>query len=806
MQGEGFETFSVRTRPKVLAIHLELLQYPILSDKIRERMREKLFSSGIVDVATFQHEVREKAIRSQKRERLDDPLSQESEELWQRRLSRISDILTEFYFAINFTHLDFLRIVEEVLAKKSSSDANVYVSINPEIAPWKMLFVQAKQIESSSSTRKHAMRHHLREIIVVLTKGMLSDQLNFVAIAKDHFSIRDLESVYRRRLGRGKIGGKAGGMMLAKAILHRPDPDDPVDFREIVAIPESWFLGSDVLYDFFEANNLGDTVNLKYTPYEEMVEDFPEVRQRFLDARIPEPYRNRLTEILDQVGDSPMIVRSSSLLEDNFGVAFAGKYDSYFCPNQGTPEQNLIDLTEAIKKVYASLLSPDALAYRQQKGLIDYDERMAVLIQKVQGQRFGDRHFPVVAGVGFSYNPFQWSPRIDRNAGFLRIVVGMGTRAVDRLPNDYAQMVALSHPTLRPVKSTEEVIQYSQKQMDVIDLERNALATLPVREAIGQDFPFLKHIGSIDTGGELHPVLIRGPGTIKGDVVVTYEGLLKNRRFIAVMRGMLAKLARHYGRPVDIEFTVEIKPGSELDFRIVLLQCRQQSRRLNEENFEIPEDIAKKDILLISRRMVSSGRIRGVRYVVYVDPEDYKNLSDGSIKVRMSRLIGKLNSQITDGAFILVGPGRWGSSNLDLGLPVSYGEIFNARALVEIALPYGDAAPEASYGTHFFQDLVESNIYPIPIYPGEKGAFFNYHFFRSCPNVLSRFGAAELERHLKVIDIRQVTGGKVIEVIMNTREEKAIGFLTDPVHDPVDDDGPLRRRITAEHNRIKMQG
>ena len=409
----------------------------------------------------------------------------------------------------------------------------------------------------------------------------------------------------------------------------------------------------------------------------------------------------------------------------------------------------------------------------------------------------------MVAGVGFSYNPFQWSPRIDRNAGFLRIVVGMGTRAVDRLSNDYAQMVALSHPTLRPVKSTEEVIQYAQKRMDVIDHKRNVMETLPVREVIGQSFPFLKHVGSIDTGGELHPVLIRGPGTVKGDVVVTYDGLLKNRRFVSVMRGMLAKLARHYGRPVDIEFTVEIKPGSELDFRIVLLQCRQQSRRLSEENFEIPEEIAKKDILLISRRMVSSGRIRGVRYVVYVDPEDYKNLSDGSIKVRMSRLIGKLNSQINDGAFILVGPGRWGSSNLDLGLPVSYGEIFNARALVEIALPYGDAAPEASYGTHFFQDLVESNIYPIPIYPGEKGAFFNYHFFRSCPNVLSRFGPAELERHVKVIDIRQVTG-KVIEVIMNAREEKAIGFLTDPVCDPVDDDGPLRRRITAENNRIKM--
>jgi hypothetical protein len=806
MHNEGFETFSVRTRPKVLAIHLELLQYPILSDKIREQMRDKMFSSGIVDPANFNHEAREKAIRSQKRERLDDPMTQESEDQWQRRLSRISDILTEFYFALNFTHLDFLRIVEEVLSKKSQAPAedSVYLSFNPEIAPWKMLFAQAKQIEKASAQRQHAMRHHLRECIVVLTKGMLSDQLSFVGIAKNAFTIADLESIYSRRIGRGKIGGKAGGMMLAKAILHRPEPDDPVDFREVVRVPDSYFLGSDVTYEFLEANNLGDTVNLKYTPYEEMVELYPEIHRRFLDGRIPEPYRERLKGVLEQVGDSPVIVRSSSLLEDNFGISFAGKYDSFFCPNQGTPGQNHEDLCDAIKKVYASLLSPDALAYRQQMELIDYDERMAVLIQRVEGQRFGDHHFPIVAGVGFSENPFQWSPRIDRDAGFLRIVVGMGTRAVDRLPNDYAQMVALSHPTLQPVKNTEEVIQYSQKNLDAINLAVNRMETLPINESIDQGFPYLRHIGSIDTGGELHPVLIRGPGTVKGDIVITFDGLLKNRRFVRVMRGMLAKLARHYGRPVDIEFTVDISPGSELNFRIVLLQCRQQSRRREEETIEIPDDVARRDILLVSRRMVTSGRIRGIRHVVYVDPEEYRNIADPRVKVRMSRVIGKLNTALEPWNFILVGPGRWGSSNIDLGVPVSYGEIYNARALVEVALPHGDVAPEASYGTHFFQDLVETNIYPIPIYPGEKGAFFNYSFFRRSPNVLSRLveGAEDLEPFIRVVDIEETTG-KVMEIVMNARQEKAMGFLATPTKT-----GALpraRRSFTGEY-KIKIGG
>jgi Pyruvate phosphate dikinase, AMP/ATP-binding domain len=805
MSDEGFETFSVRTRPKVLAIHLELLQYPILCDIIRRRMREELYNRGIIDVSTLEHEIRDKAIKSQRRERLDDPLTQESEDNWQKRLSRIKATLTEFYFALNFTHTDFMRIVQEVLAHQGPAPSDrIFLSFNPEIAPWKMLFAQAKQIEASSPEKRHALRHHLREIIVVLTKGMLSDQLSFVKIAKDNFSTRDLEAIYRRRVGRGKIGGKAGGMMLAKAILHRPHEDDPVDFRDVVRVPDSYFLGSDVLYEFLEANNLGDTVNLKYMTYEEIKEEYPRILRKYMMGRIPEPFRDRLRLILEEVGDAPLIVRSSSLLEDNFGISFAGKYDSFFCPNQGAAAANLEALTSAIKKVYASLLSPDAVIYRQQKDLIDYDERMAILIQRVVGQRFGKHHFPVIAGVGFSYNPFQWNPRIDRDAGFLRIVTGLGTRAVDRLSSDYAQMVALSHPTLRPVKNTEEVVQYSQQEMDVINLETDKLETVPVRDVLNDSFPHLKHVGSILSEGSLHAVLIRGPGTIEGDIVVTYASLLKNKRFVRTMRAMLRKLARHYGAPVDIEFTIDLKPGKELDFRVVLLQCRQQSRRAQQEECAIPEEIAERDILLDSRRMVSSGRIEGVRYVVYVDPEDYREI-DNRTRQRLGKVIGQINTAITDEPFILIGPGRWGSSNIELGVPVAYGQIYNARALVEIALPHGDVAPEASYGTHFFQDLVESNTLPLPIYPGEKGAFFNYRFFRACRNVLPRFAkdVKGLAAHIKVIDLHEVTGGRRLEIVMNPREERAVGFLTaaqKPEH--VED---LTSWKTGEYKRITRE-
>ncbi|MFC1706665.1 PEP/pyruvate-binding domain-containing protein [Planctomycetota bacterium] len=776
------DALSLAQQPKVLAIHLELIQYPILGRVIRERMRQQLFSRGLVDVVTFEEEVRRKAIESQRRENLTHPLTEEAAEDWHDRLSMTRDILTEFYFAVNFSEAVFRRLLEEALSERSPErHYQVVHSFNPEIAPWRLLFSHARQLERQAADRGVDVQHHLREIIVVITKGMLSDQLSFVGIAKEHLRIEDLEWIYDRRIGRGKIGGKAGGLMLARAILHAYHKDDAVDFRTLLDIPDSFFLGADVLHDFIRDNSLFELANYKYRRLDDVVESYAETRRAFLAGRFPRHHRSQLAGVLAAIGDAPVIVRSSSLLEDNFGNSFAGKYESHFCPNQGTPEENLEALCQAIKQVYASLLSPDAIAYRQQKELIDYDERMGILIQRVVGSHYRNYYFPAVAGVGFSYNPCQWSPRIDREAGFLRIVTGLGTRAVDRLGEDYARMVALSHPTLQPVGAPEQIVEYSQKQLDVIDLEKNAVRTLPVRTALRDDYPELKLIGSVAQDGDLQRILIGGPGALRhGDLVVTFEGLLTNRQFVAVVRAMLRKLSEHYRRPVDVEFAVEVTKDSPPGFRIYLLQCRQQSTRLEEQEATPPADLKDEDILIESRRMVSTGRVKHIRYVVYVDPVEYQDLADTAVRVRMVKVIHALNERLADETFILVGPGRWGSSNSDLGVPVSYADLFNARVLVEMALPRGGHRPEASYGTHFFQDLVESNIYALPVHAGEEGTRFDYDFFRGCPSVLAELlpRHKDLDHALKVIDLPAATGGKHLEIVMNARQERAVAFLT----------------------------
>ena len=234
-----------------------------------------------------------------------------------------------------------------------------------------------------------------------------------------------------------------------------------------------------MFYDFLSLNDI-EYLNQKYKPAEEIIADYPAIEEAYAQAELPPGVTSRLRQILREVGKRPLIVRSSSLLEDNFGMSFAGKYQSFFCPNQATPEENLAALTLAIRRVYASVHNPDALLYRRRMGLLDYDERMAILLQEVQGQAYHDYFFPAVAGVAFSFAPIVWNSRLRREEGFVRMVTGLGTRAVERVGEDYPRLVTLSHPLLRPEVSPSAIRRYSQRLMDVIDFQKNELTTLPL--------------------------------------------------------------------------------------------------------------------------------------------------------------------------------------------------------------------------------------------------------------------------------------------------------------------------------------
>jgi len=771
----------VQHQHKVLGIHLELSQYPILARQIRERMRQELFSKGILTIEAFEAEVKEKAVLSQRREGMMDPVVEEPAVIWNERLASVRDQLTDFYFAYNMPPGRLDEIVQKVLAHRIPlQEQDLGLTFNPELAPWDLLFTQGEEFESLPADKRAKVQHHLQEIIVVLIKGMISDRLDFIGVAKEFFTIQDLQEIRRRRVGRGKIGGKAAGMLLAWKILQLAADENELDVRAHVRIPDSYYIGADVFYDFLSANGFTHIMNQKYKPPAEIEADYPNILTAYMRGRFPKDIVYSLEALLEEVGNVPLIVRSSSLLEDNFGTAFAGKYDSFFCPNQGSLRENLEFLLNTVKRVYASVLKPDALLYRQRMGLIDYDERMAILIQKVQGTRYRDYFFPMIAGVGYSRNPFRWNPKIRREDGFLRLVWGLGTRAVDRVANDYPRIIALSHPHLRPEADVGKIRKYSQHFVDLVDLEDNSFKTLPISEVIADDYPALGHLASVDKGGYLTSIISRLDASHAGDLVLTFERLTQDKNFITLMKSILKKLEHNYKWPVDIEFTIDIQPQYPgTDYTVSLLQCRPLVSQEWMMDVEIPEEIPDEDVILRACKLIPQGVVSGVRYIVYVDPAEYAQAPDHVTKLELARVIGRLNKRLDGERFILMGPGRWGSSNLDLGVKVTYADIYNTQVLVETPLVRGGCTAEASYGTHFFQDLVETGIFPLPVTPGEDGAMINDEFLTESPNVLAELLPADTEyaRYVRVIDVPAVSGGRYLEILMNGERERAVGYL-----------------------------
>ncbi|TFH06457.1 MAG: hypothetical protein E4H09_00150, partial [Spirochaetales bacterium] len=311
-------------------------------------------------------------------------------------------------------------------------------------------------------------------IRVRLVSILISDNLFYIGVAKNYITMRDVAALTNRYIGkygqRSRIGGKSAGMILANRILL-PGFGEPSGFEDAVEEVESYYVTARVFNHFIEHNRLEEGHGLKYLEVEERDRFHDDLARRFLRGVFPKEVRVQLEEVLQKLGDGPLIVRSSSLLEDNMGFPFYGKYDSVFIANQGSPDDRLEELLGAIKQVYVSILASSVIEYRKDKSLLDYDDVMCVLIQRVVGNRHGDYFFPEVAGVAFSRNQYRWSPRIRAEDGVARIVYGLGTRAVDRSGDDYPRLVALSHPDLRPEGTRAEKIKYSQRYVDVLNLQ-----------------------------------------------------------------------------------------------------------------------------------------------------------------------------------------------------------------------------------------------------------------------------------------------------------------------------------------------
>ncbi|OGP89074.1 MAG: phosphoenolpyruvate synthase [Deltaproteobacteria bacterium RBG_19FT_COMBO_43_11] len=593
---------------------------------------------------------------------------------------------------------------------------------------WDRIFLQADDIlnDPSAVKEKQSMVEKLSRVLIGREKRMLS-------LVKEYFTLEDLVEIKKRLIGTGFIGGKSAGMLLARNILRK---DTSVDWAEQLELHDSFYIGSDIFYSYMVQNGWWKLLMAQKTE-EGYFEIAKELKDKMLHGVFPDEVKEQFQLMLEYYGQSPIIVRSSSLLEDAFGNAFAGKYESYFCANQGTPEKRYEYFEEAVRKIYASTMNVDALTYRLQRGMGNQDEQMALLVQRVSGSHRKHYFFPDLAGVGLSYNTFVWQKGMDPKAGMLRIVFGLGTRAVNRVENDYPRIVALDAPLVKPYASQEDMRRFSQHEVDILNLDENKFQSLEAMDILNQDLE--KHIDLFAIRDAEASEYMRSLGKKTRDVwLLTFDELLSSTSFAEIMTKMLKVLERVYRYPVDIEFTANFTAEDKL--KINLLQCRPFQTKGHYSRVEIPEKINRNKILIQQDANFMGGSVyQGISRIICIDPQGYAKLSL-SEKYEVARLVGKLNRQIGKREkmpTILLGPGRWGTTTPAMGVPVRFSEINNIAVIGEIAYSDGALIPDLSFGTHFFQDMVEMSIFYMAIYPEKEGVIFNSVWMKKQPNTLA---------------------------------------------------------------------
>jgi len=650
---------------------------------------------------------------------------------------------------------------QEAVCITSSSDASeLFNRINRgeiKLDHWNTIFKEAKKVLSSSVEKQEAVKKRLMYMLIGSDSRMFQ-------LCDRYFTLKDILDIASREIGTGFIGGKSVGMLLARKILEIEGGERFTSFMEP---HDSFYIGSDVFYTYIVQNGWWRLRTKQKSP-EGYYKYAAELKEKLLHGTFPKDIQEQFVQMLEYFGQSPIIVRSSSLLEDNFGNAFAGKYESVFCVNQGTPQERYEAFEQAVRTVYASTMNEDALNYRMNRGLALQDEQMAILVQRVSGDRYGDWFFPHIAGVGNSSNLYVWDESIDMNAGMLRLVFGLGTRAVDRTDGDYVKVVCLDNPLRIPPMNYEDQKKFSQHRLDLLSLKDNVLESRDLDEILSLPLKADKQLfASPDYAAEVRMREL-GYTDRKIPCLLDFKKLFTDTKFASIMREMLAQLSKAYDYPVDIEFTANFKTDNS--FKINLLQCRPLQTKGLGKTVKIPELKDVKECFFSSKGNFMGGSVRlSIDYVIFVRANAYLKLSEHA-KYEVARQIGLINREMKGRNAMLVGPGRWGSTTPSLGIPVHFTELCNMKVLCEYSSKKEGFMPELSYGSHFFQDIVESEIFYVAIFDGYQDVIFNPEHILQKENLLTSF----LPESVQFKDVIHVSNTEGMEIYSDIVTQKLL--------------------------------
>jgi len=605
-----------------------------------------------------------------------------------------------------------------------------------------------------------------RGLKVLLIECILSSRVEYIEKAQDYVDIDDLYHLLQKVIfspeSHGKLGGKSADLFLASQIVKKTNggTGSASPFRS----PRTWYISSDMMLEFIHYNNMDEIIEQKYKDIERVRFEYQNVIDIFQQTVLPPDMVNGLSTVLEDLGTSPIIVRSSSLLEDRTGSAFVDKYKSVFLGNQGTREERLNDLMSAIAEVYASNFGPDPIEYRESRGLLEFSEQMGIMIQEVVGMRVGPYFLPAYSGVARSRNYLPRPSGIKGNGGIVLIIPGLGTRASDRTSQQHPLIVLPDQPSYRLDGLTKDGIRHAPKRVDAINLETNSLETVELDKLMrefGGSYPGEELVFSEDEDGNL---------------AATFDGLISRSPFVSQIRNLLRTLEEKLGMPVEIEFASD---GRQLS----ILQCRRQSRGRALRPAPIPKDLTRDQLVFSANRYVSNGWVSNITHIIYVNPEAYTALEEPAHRKSVIQAVAQLNKLLPKRQFILICAGR-GNDDADSGdgMDVRPGDFSNAAVLVELLKPEGDCVSELAIGVRFLQDIGKADMSYLPVFPADEETFFNERFLRYSENILPELlpDHAFLADVIRVIDVPKAGNGKVMQVLMNAELGEAVGLLADP--------------------------
>ncbi len=573
----------------------------------------------------------------------------------------------------------------------------------------------------------------IREYILEVLKGYFQRYQSGVILDFEGLTKKDMENAFIR-LGSGSLGGKARGIafinsLIAKALLT----DKYEDIR--VKVPRSFVICSDVYEQFLEENNLYE--------FTASTRDEAEIARVFLAAELPAAIGKNLA-VLTKYLSSPLAVRSSSILEDSRVLPFAGIYKTYVVPNSHEDQEvRLKQLADAVKLVFASVFYAAPVQYAKNAGIRIEEEKMAVLIQELVGERYGDMYYPVISGVAQSYNFYPYQP-MKPEEGTVSLALGLGKAIVD---GEQVYRFSPAHPQLNPpYAKPAEYFRKSQRFFYAVDLKSTADAALcadddynyvklPVAQAEADDT--LAFVGSTYSAEDDY---IYDGADRQGPKLVTFAPILKHNLLplTGIVKDLLRLGRQSFGADVEIEFAVNFPKNKTAPKEFYFLQIRPMVGGSEADQVRLDDD---REALCYSDHTVGNGFYEDIRDIIFVDPQAFE-LKDS---VDIAAEIGALNERLfREGRrCLLIGFGRMGTSDRWLGIPLAWSQMSQARVIVEVDRQ--ELHPEPSLGSHFFHNLTATKMGYFHIGYNSGAAGLDWDWLLSLP-VLERAGRAKLVR------------------------------------------------------------